>query len=321
MKKVNTVLGTISVDRMGPTLMHEHLIFASNGWDVDALAKHYELDELSNLCAAAVGEVKQYGIRTIVDAEPTDAGRNVELQRIVAEKTGLNFICCTGMFTEAEGRSCYWKFRGQMMDIVTELYETFMYEITVGIGKTGIKAGFIKVASAPNQITPYEEKVFKAAARAQKETGVPIYTHTEKSMGPEQASLLIGEGADPQKIVIGHMCCNSQMEYQTAVLDKGVYIGFDRWGDEFDYPDRLRKATITGLLSIGHADRIVLSQDCTTLFMGRPFEIPDFVKPLLVNWTYTHVCKNIIPQLKDVGVTDEQVNKMLVENPKNLFGG
>ena len=320
MTKVNTVLGEITADQMGPTLMHEHMIFASNGWDMDAYAKHYKLDELAEMCIAAVGEVKQYGIKTIVDCEPPDAGRNVELQRLVAERTGLNIICCTGMFTEAEGRSVYLKFRGQVMDIVTEMYETFMHEITIGIGKTGIKAGFIKVASAPDRITPYEEKVFKAAARAQKETGVPICTHTEKAMGPEQTALLIDEGADPKKIVIGHMCCNSNLEYQTAVLDKGVYIGFDRWGDEFDHPDRMRKATLAGLLAIGFADHIVLSQDCTTLFMGRPFEMPDFVKPLLANWTYTHVCKDIVPELKEVGVTNEQIYKMLEENPRNIFG-
>jgi phosphotriesterase-related protein len=203
MKKINTVLGPITAEQLGPTLMHEHMVLAYPGWDMDALCQHLEFSELAKICADAYGEVKQYGVKTVVDASPNDLWRNVELDRAVAEKTGLNIICATGMYYEAEGMPAYLKFRSQVMDIVTELYETFMHEITVGISKTGIKAGAIKVATGHGAISPYEEKVLKAAARAQKETGVPILTHTQQgTMGPEQAALLIGEGADAKKIVI-----------------------------------------------------------------------------------------------------------------------
>ena len=322
MTKINSVLGPISPEQMGPTLMHEHMVLAYPGWDADALCENLELSELSKICADAFGEVKQYGVKTVVDASPNDLWRNVELDRAVAEKTGLNIICATGMYYEGEGMPAYLKFRSQVMDIVTELYETFMQEITVGIGKTGIKAGVIKVATSHGVITPYEEKVIRAAAKAQKETGVPIITHTQQgTMGAEQAALIIGEGVDAKKIVIGHMCGNSSMEYQMSVIDKGVNVGFDRWGIDFIYPDNLRKATVLGLLGLGFADRIVLSQDCNAKILGRPFVMPDFIQALIANWSYTHIFKNIIPQLKQAGVTDAQVGQMLVENPRRIFGG
>ena len=322
MTKINTVLGTITPEQMGPTLMHEHMVLAYPGWDVDALCQHFEPGELAKICADTLGEVKQYGVKTVVDASPNDLWRNVELDRAVAEKTGLNIICATGMYYEGEGMPAYLKFRSQVMDIVTELYETFMHEITVGIGKTGIKAGAIKVATSHGSITPYEEKVLKAAAKAQKETGVPILTHTQQgTMGPEQAALLIGEGVDAKKIVIGHMCGNSSMEYQMSVIDKGVFVGFDRWGIDFLYPDNLRRATILGLLGLGFADRIVLSQDCNAKILGRPFVMPDFIQALIADWSYTHIFKNIIPKLKQAGVTEAQVNQMLIENPKKIFEG
>ena len=138
MTKINTVLGQITPEQMGPTLMHEHMVLAYPGWDVDALCQHLEFSELAKTCADALGEVKQYGVKTVVDASPNDLWRNVELDRAVAEKTGLNIICATGMYYEGEGMPAYLKFRSQVMDIVTELYETFMHEITVGIGKNGI---------------------------------------------------------------------------------------------------------------------------------------------------------------------------------------
>ena len=322
MTKINTALGPITPEQLGPTLMHEHMVLAYPGWDMDALCQHLEFSQLAKICADALGEVKQYGVKTVVDASPNDLWRNVELDRVVAEKTGLNIICATGMYYEAEGMPAYLKFRSQVMDIVTELYETFMHELTVGIGKTGIKAGAIKVATGHAAITPYEEKVLKAAARAQKETGVPILTHTQQgTMGPEQAALLIGEGADARKIIIGHMCGNANMEYQVSVIDKGVCLGFDRWGLDFLFPDNLRRATVLGLLGLGFADRIVLSQDCNAQILGRPFVMPDFIQPLIANWSYTHIFKNIIPQLKQAGVTDAQVGQMLVENPRRIFGG
>jgi phosphotriesterase-related protein len=302
--------------------MHEHMVLAYPGWDLDALRHEFEFAELAKICAEALGEVKQYGVKTVVDASPVDLWRNVELDRAVAEKTGLNIICSTGQYYEGEGKAAYWKFRGQVMDIINEIYESFMRELTVGIGKTGIKAGAIKVATSHGFITPYEEKVLKAAARAQKETGVPIITHTQQgTMGPEQAALLLAEGVDPKKIVIGHMCGNANLEYHISTIDKGVYIAFDRWGLDVIFPDNLRRATLLGLLGLGYADRVVLSHDCNAQTMGRPFQLPDFVQPLIANWSYTHIFKNIIPQLKQAGVTDAQVGQMLAENPKHIFGG
>lgn len=322
MAKINTVLGPIGPEQMGPTLMHEHMVLAYPGWDLDALCGQIEFPELVQICADALGEVKKYGVKTVVDATTADLWRNVELDRAVAEKTGLNIICATGMYYEGEGMPANLKFRSQVMDIQSEHYDSLMKELTVGIGRTGIKAGVIKVATSHGVITPYEEKMLKAAARAQKDTGVPILTHTQQgTMGPEQAALLISEGADAKKIVIGHMCGNANMEYQLSVIDKGTYVGFDRWGIDFLYPDNLRRATLLGLLGLGFADRIVLSQDCNAKILGRPFVMPDFIQPLIANWSYTHIFKNIIPQLKQAGVSDAQVGQMIVDNPRKIFGG
>ncbi|MHB8084578.1 MAG: phosphotriesterase family protein [Dehalococcoidia bacterium] len=322
MSKINTVLGSITADQMGPTLMHEHMVLAYPGWDKDALREHIELNDLAKIVADSLGTVKEYGIKTVIDATPNDLNRDVDLIKLVSEKTGLNIICSTGMYMEEEGMPAYIKFRSQVHDTLTELYETFVQEITFGIGKSGVKAGVIKVATGNGHISPYEDRVLKAAAKAQKETGVPLITHTQQgTMGPEQAALLTGEGVDPAKIVIGHMCGNANLQYQMAVLDKGVCVGFDRWGINFLFPDNLRKATLLGLLGLGFADRVVLSHDFSAKWLGRPYNLPDFVVQMIADWSYTHLFKNIIPQLKQAGITDEQIGLMMVENPRRIFGG
>ncbi len=324
MAPVNTVLGLISTDELGPTLIHEHLILTTPGWECDALAVPYNREAFAGSCVEALEKAKAYGMRTMVDATPIDLGRDVELQKQVSERSGINIICATGLYMEAMGKPAYLKFRSQFGDTTTEIYETFMKEITQGIGDTGVKAGVIKVATGEGEISAREEIVLRAAARAQKETGIPIITHTEGgTMGPEQAALLISEGASPERIVIGHIGGNANLQYHTSVLEKGVYIAFDRLGLDFVFPDNLRKACIIGLVGIGYADRIMLSHDyCGDLsvcWLDRPVELPDFATPVIANWSYAHVFKNIIPALKEAGVSDDKIDTMMVQNPRRLF--
>jgi len=322
MAEVNTVLGPISADELGVTLIHEHLVFSYLGWECDALAPPYDREAAAKACVDALTEARGYGLKTLVDATASDMGRDVELQKIVSERLGINIICATGFYTEKLGKAGYFKFRSQVYDIVAELCETLVKEITQGVGNTGVKAGVIKVGTGHARISSYEEKILKAAARAQKETGVPIITHTEAgTMGPEQADLLISEGADPKRIVIGHMCGNADLNYHVSVLEKGVNIAFDRLGIDIFFPDKLRKACLIALVGMGYTDRIMLSQDCFAYQLGRPFEFPDAVKPLLANWSYVHVFNNIIPALKEAGVSEDKINTMMVENPRRLFDG
>ena len=322
MAKVNAVLGSIATDELGVTLIHEHLIVGITGWKNDALAVPYDRKEIGRSCAKLLEEAKAYGVKTLIDATPIDLGRDVELAKEVSEKTSINILVATGLINEALGGAsaylrsrCSFSVPSEVSEITTQTYESFMKEITQGIGDTGVKASLIKVATGHGAISAYEQMVLRAAARAQKETGVPIITHTEwGTMGPEQADLLISEGADPRKVMIGHMCGNANLKYHTSVLEKGVYIGFDRLGgQELFIPDTLRKASLIGLLGIGYANRIMLSQDCTPIFLGRPTFVSGY------NPSYTRLFKEIIPALKEAGVNDDHIHTMMVENPRRLF--
>jgi phosphotriesterase-related protein len=162
----------------------------------------------------------------------------------------------------------------------------------------------------------------RAAARAAKETGLPIITHTEGgTMGPEQAALLISEGVDPKRIMIGHMCGNPSLQYQMSVLDQGVNIAFDRFGIEMFLPDKVRTAMLIGLLGIGYEDRIMLSHDFTGCSSGRGGKMPEEILRKVANWSYAHIFRNIIPALKQAGVIDKQIRTMMVDNPKRLLSG
>jgi len=323
-KMVNTVTGKVSSDSLGMTYIHEHIVFGYPGFQGDATLYPFKWDEnLKNIVNIIKPIMEKYGLRTIVETTPNDCERKVLFCKAVSEATGLNIIPASGFYYEGEG-TIYFRHRMSIVDITHEIYELFKAEVTQGIEGTGIKAGVFKLASSEGIITPYEQVFFKAAARVSSEEGIPIITHTQQgTMGPEQAELLVASGADPRRVSIGHMDVNTDLRYHLKTLAHGVYISLDRFGIQGygGHPfDKERALVIASLCAAGHADRIMVSHDRPLGWLGREFPIPVVLKEQMSNWNWENIPKNAIPTLKKLGVSDNQINMILVENPKRFFG-
>jgi len=320
---INTVLGPISADKLGTTLVHEHFSFAYPGWFADESIAPYDYKAVLKTNLGVIKAVQKYGIKTIIDATTNDVGgRNPMLYVDLAKKTKMNIICSTGLYTEHEGSPAYWTTKAIWgMDISKMMSELFIREITQGIGKTGVKAGVIKIGSGPKMST-WETAVHKAAVVAQKATGVPIITHTEGPTGGiEQADLLLAEGANPRKVMIGHVSNSKDIEYHKAILAKGVYIAFDRIGLDIITPFDVNLKNVAELCKMGFEKQIMLSHDTVNFWLGRQTVLPEKFLPAFANWRIDHISKDFLPALKAQGVTDEQIKTMMVDNPKNLFLG
>jgi phosphotriesterase-related protein len=321
---INSVLGPISPDKLGISLMHEHFTFAYPGWYADATIAPEDFKAALKINIGVIKTAQKYGIKTIIDVTPNDAGgRNPALYKALAKKTGLNIICATGLYTEHEGAPTYWTTKAVWgMNLPKMMSELFIKEITMGIGKTGVKAGVIKIGSSSPKMTTYETSVHKAAVIAQKSTGVPIITHTDGPLGGvEQAELLIAEGANPKKVMIGHVSNSKDIEYHKAILAKGVYIAFDRIGLDIITPFDVNLKNVTELCKQGYANQIMLSHDTVNVWLGRQTVLPEQFAKAFDNWRIDHISKDFLPALKAQGVTDEQIKTMMVDNPKNLFLG
>jgi phosphotriesterase-related protein len=323
---INSVLGPISPDKMGTTLVHEHFAFAFPGWYADETVAPYDYKAVLKTDLAVIKAAQKYGIKTIIDATANDVGgRNPILYKELARKTGMNIICSTGLYTEQGGTPAYFKKRQVWYgtDISKMMSELFIKEITEGIGKTGVKAGVIKCGtSGGGPISPYETAVLKAAVVAQKATGVPIITHTQGPLGGvEQAELFIAEGANPKKVMIGHVSNSKDINYHKAILAKGVYIAFDRFGLEIITPTPVLVDIIAQLCKEGYANQIMLSHDTVNVWLGRQIDTPEPVLKALANWRIDHISENVLPALKAKGVTNAQIRTMMLENPRNLFLG
>ena len=323
MKMIQTVTGLIEPGQMGRTLPHEHFLVAHAGCEGDSLAR-FDPAEVVEKGVQMAESVQQYGIKTVVNATTNDYGRHPELLKEIAEKSGLNIICCSGYYNQAQGGTRYFNTLKNFADGPEMIYDLMKQEVTEGIGDTGIRAGILKVCTKEGEITEYEQMFFKAAARVSREEDLPIFTHTDHAcLGPEQAEFLINEGADPKRIMIGHSCKSSDLAYLFNMLDKGVYIAYDQFGLEGvlgNPPDRIRITSLIGLLSQGHVDRIMLSHDWINYWHSRPI-IDNILSTFLPKWGPTHLFKNVLPALKEAGVTDEQIEIMTVENPRRFFSG
>lgn len=316
MRTISTVTGVCHPEDLGCTLMHEHLLIGWPGWEAEGPADRAARRERVQRCTETLRELHGLGVRTLLDPCPIDLGRDVELMAECAAASGVRIICATGLYKQSQGAPAYFEFRSQWGDALQEMTDVFVRELTDGIGDTGIRAGVIKVGTGANQITPYETLVMRAAARAHHATGAPITTHTEAgTMGPQQLELLLSEGVPAHAIVIGHSCGNSDLSYHLSMLDRGAYLGFDRFGLELMHPDRERLAALIGLLGVGFERQIVLSHDTVWCWRGRSIHLP----PQLANWEPAHIMKRVLPQLRAAGVAEEKIDTMLTDNPRRYF--
>ncbi|SDH89354.1 phosphotriesterase family protein [Alteribacillus bidgolensis] len=323
MAKVETVLGPVDAEELGKTLIHEHFFFGYPGFQGDMTLGTYDFTEKVKQGTAAAEIMQKHGVQTVIDPTPNECGRDVKLLKAVAEETGLNIICATGYYYEGEGATPYFKFRQSLGYAEQEIYELFKEEIKNGIEGTGIKPGIIKLASSKGEITDYEKMFFKAASKVQKETGIVLLTHTQEgTMGFEQAEFLIEQGADPTRIVIGHMCGTTNIQDHLKTLEQGVFIALDRFGLQGAVgtpQDEERMAVLLGLLGAGYENKLFLSHDTVNVWWGRPPVLSEELQQQLQHWRPDHLFENIAPALKERGVSEKKLDTMFEKNAAALF--
>jgi phosphotriesterase-related protein len=315
--EVNTVLGPIASSELGVTLMHEHVFVLSpeiqqnwpTGWDEDAAVT----DAVSRL-----NELAASGVQTIVDLTVVGLGRNIKLIRRVAEQVDLNIVVATGLYTY-DDLPHYFEYRGPGMrpSGVDLLEEYFLGDIEEGISGTDIRAGVLKCATDAPGMTKGVERVLRAVAKAHRKTGVLISTHTDarKRRGLEQQEVFASEGVDLTRVVIGHSGDSTDIEYLEALMAAGSTLGMDRFGVDSYCSTEDRIATIKRLCEMGWTSQMVLSHDASC-------HIDWFDPPLLAgvpNWNFLHISRDVLPRLREVGVSDEQINAMLIEAPRRLL--
>jgi phosphotriesterase-related protein len=318
MTVVPTVRGDVDSSALGRVLMHEHVFVLT----VDVQQNHDEWDEEARV-ADAVGKLqalKAAGFDTIVDPTVIGLGRYLPRIQRINEQVDLNLVVATGVYTY-DTVPFYFEHRGPALspDFPEPMVDMFVRDLTDGVpGTSGLRAGFLKCAIDHHGMTRDVERIMRAVARAHRQTGAPItvHTHPGERTGLEAHRVLADEGVDPARVVLGHSGDTTDAEHLSELADLGYVLGMDRFGIDTGAPFDDRVGIVAEMARRGYADRMVLSQDAACFI--------DWIDPqvqtmFLPNWHYLHIEQDVLPALRERGVTDEQIDQMLVANPRRYF--
>lgn len=310
--QVQLTSGAIKRDDMGCTLIHEHIHIGVPGWSLDIKAPKYIRSEAMAHAVDKLQELRSHDCRTIIDPCPMDLGRDVEFVAEAAQKSGVNIVCATGVFNETDGLA--YTFRTMPREDIVELY---LKEIKDGIGETGIKAGVIKIASGDDPKCAYDQKMIGVAAEVASLTGLPIISHTHFSTGGhEQLDVVERHGGRADCMVVGHCGDRDDHAYQVSIAERGAFVGLDRFGLEMTLADDIRMRNLVELVQAGYRDQAMISHDHILCLLGR---MGPALAQFAPNWTLTHIFERIIPRLLEMGLSRQDIDTILVDNPRRLF--
>lgn len=353
-KKIMTVRGEITLQQAGITLVHEHVGFdarclchgGGQAGGADISTERVSMERLGDLrrnplcikdnlivndIELLVDSVRKYkvlGGRTIVDVTPPDIGRDPIALKTISERTGVNIVAGSTHYIQVAHPASVEN------ESVDEVAERVLNEVLKGIGDTGVRPGILGEVGTSNPIHPAEKKVLRAAARVSAKTGMAITLHMDPTAYDafEVLDVLESEGADLRRVVVGHLDASinrdelmdgSPIGYILKVMARGPYIALDCFGEENWYgggivegskafmcpSDQQRVHAVLKILEKGKLDQLLISQDACMKMSHVKYG----------GFGYGYILKIIVPQLRAYGVSAAEIDRIMVENPKNML--
>ncbi|MEA2578596.1 MAG: phosphotriesterase-related protein [Chloroflexota bacterium] len=309
MAHVQTVLGPIDPGELGFTLPHEHTQIAL--WQIPDRWDYWQLTRDQPLILEELAAFREAGGRSLVDLTLPGVGRDPVWLIEVARASGLNIVMGCGWY-----RGAYYPAEA-LIDrrSVDALADEFVAEASGGVANSGVRPGIIgEIGTDKPWLSAQEERVHRAAARAARRTGLAITTHGVLSaVGLAQLRIFEEEGADPSRVVIGHADSYPVLEHHLAILERGASVEFDFLGMSFNAVERHGEGRVVDLLcellSRGHVERVLLSQDVCHDSQLIRYE----------GNGYVYLARTFLPRLREAGVSDAEIETMTVANPRRIL--
>lgn len=324
MSQIPTVLRPIDTSELGRTYMHEHIFSLTTDVQQNYPQEWGSEEDRIADAVSKLGALAAQGVSTIVDPTVVGLGRYIpRIQRVAAQLPELNIIVSTGIYTY-ESAPFFFTYRGPALnealgtEVPDPMVDMFVGDITDGIAGTGVRAGMLKCAIDAFGMTPGVERVMRAVAKAQLQTGVPVtvHTHPASQAGLEvQRVLCDDEGVPPGRVVLGHSGDTTDCDHLAKLAEAGFVLGFDRFGINTETTFEARADTLVEMCRRGYAGSIVLSHDASCYIDW----IDPAIMPIMTQWHYLHIGEEVLPYVREHGVTEEQITTMLVDTPRRIF--
>ena len=322
MTQVQTARGPVDSAELGQTLMHEHIFVLTPDVQQNYPEEWGSEDDRVADAVERLNKLASIGVKTIVDPTVIGLGRYIPRIARVAQQVDLNIVVATGCYTY-DDVPFFFHYRGPALneavgaEVPEVMVDMFVKDIEQGIAGTDVKAAFLKCAIDHQGMTPGVERVMRAVAKTHRQTGAPItvHTHPGSQQGLAADRVLSDEGVDPRRVVLGHSGDSTDADHLSELAEKGYILGMDRFGINLETTFEARADIVVEMCKRGFAESMVLSQDASCYI--------DWLDPgvmaMLPQWHYNHIHEEVLPYLRDKGVSDEQIDQMLVGNPRRYF--
>lgn len=305
---IHTVLGSIEPDKLGLTLMHEHI-----SWDPDGAdsTRTYDVDEVVEKILPYLLDIKSFGCQTLVEATTAGAGRDIEILKRCSERSGINIVTNVGAWDggDVNGKFTPGSIRNNSIDEITGQWASEFFN---GIGDTKRKPGFIKIALGDKGvITELQEKLLRAAVRTSKQTNMAVQCHSFHPEGAVKAVRIIEEeNLAYDKFIWVHADGGRDFNTTKTLADKGIWVEYDCLARIPSYEKYVGLMKMT--FEAGIQNRLLLSQDAGCFYYGEKND-----ESMLL--PYTRIFKEFIPLCLENGFSQKDFDQLLIENPKKVL--
>lgn len=302
MRRLVTTLGALQRSELGLILPHEHIFVDLRTPDQPGYGEA-DPDEVVAVMGPQVEAIAKQGVTALVECTTGGVGRRADIDLAVSRATGMPIVVPTGNYREP------WIPRWVADASETELEAWMISELTVGIERTGVLAGWIKVSAGDNGITPIEERILRAAARASARTNAVIGSHTIKGrVVLDQLAIVEAEGSSASRFISIHAQQEKDFGLNREVADRGAWIEYDHIGRA---PDNEVLALVLRALDAGLERQLLLSHDLGWFDPAKPGG--GTPRP------FTHLVDSFLPSLKETGVSDQLIVRLTCDNPFDAF--
>ena len=307
---IMTVLGPIPASGFGRALTHEHI--EGSFVNLDEVGEiQYSRDDAVDAMLPLLQDLRDRDFTGIVECSTVDLGRDVEVLYRLSELTGLHILTNTGNYSSADDSILL---SYAVIESADQLAARWVKEWVEGIDETGIKPGFIKIGVDPGPLDEIDRKMVQTAAKTHLQTGLTIACHSPDSKAAlDVLDTVREEGVHPSALIVIHSDDYPDQTVHFQLAEADAWVEFDHVASpwvELLIEDHVR--LIEAMLEKGYGDRLLLSHDAAWYDVSQP-DGGDLRIP------YTPIADQLIPALKNAGVSEKQLRQLLVENPARAF--
>jgi phosphotriesterase-related protein len=304
---VETVRGPIPADRLGVTLMHEHVLVDFIGAD-QVSPRRYDANQVFDAVLPHLRQAKRLGCDTLVECTPAFLGRDVRLLERLSGVSGVQILTNTGYYGAAKDKHLP---RHAFEETEKQLAERWVRERARGIDGAGIKPALMKIGVDEAPLSVIDRKLVRAAALAHRETGMPIASHTSTGAAAfEELDLLDAAGVSTTAFIWVHAQAERDESFHTRAARRGAWVEFDGVAEA----SIERHVSLVGRMKAdGLLGQVLVSHDAGWYRVGEP--AGGRFRP------YDTLFTAFIPALEASGFTEAEVRQLLVDNPRRALSG